>query len=147
MSSFRVGRSHHYIPQDTSVFGTEGNISCYKVNIWSQLCVCVNMNDNAWGTGSVGGLQWLDTPSAFEAWTNRWGSGSITEVLLKGTWPRIHRDGSPSEAFHECVLQPTILDAGNKKLKCVWETLLHFFKRFLMSVRKWVVRAVLYIIN
>ncbi len=104
VSSFRAGRSHHYIPKDTSVFGTEGNISCNKVNIWSQLCVCVS----TWmiTLEALVQLKWLDTPSAFEAWTNRWRSGPITEVLLKGTWPRILRDCPPLRLFMSVFCNP-----------------------------------------
>ncbi len=62
VSSFRAGRSHHYIPKDTSVFGTEGNISCNKVNIWSQLCVCVS----TWMITLEALVQWV----GWNGWTH-----------------------------------------------------------------------------
>lgn len=62
VSSFRAGRSHHCVPQDTSVFGTEGNISCYKVNIWSQLCVCVS----TWMITLEALVQWV----GWNGWTH-----------------------------------------------------------------------------
>lgn len=56
-----------------------------------------------------------------EVWTNHRSAaeGHMTQNL---------QGWSPSEAFHECVLQPTILDVGNKKPKCVCETPSTFLK-------------------